>query len=604
MTRPHRTTLPFLFAIAAALIAFSARWFLASASEFSRYDDEGFVMLMLRHYLSGDVLYSGFYAQYGPFAYQALATIHGLLGMVPSNDSARISSLIVYTATFSVWAGIAALALRSPAVVVLFLLALGQQLMTTTVEPGHPQDFGALLVAVCAAATLVLRTASSVRVQRTAAIVAGMVVGALLLTKLNVGVFVVIALLFLAPFERYGWRVARFGLVLLPLVLMQQRLDHDWVKNFCLIETIGLLLFLVATRDKVDATERAVVPWTGAVIASLAIILAIEVVRGATAYALADGIVFQHLNFPSQAIQPGYVPPETLYTAVLSGIAFILFHLIRRQVWSARVLEGCKLVVAALGLAYAIGFGVDYLLAFGLTFVWLLMSPHIDRGWMVFMAALTLLLPLQAYPVAGSQFYLGAVPLTFLCALAFDDVVSDSGSALIQWALILLAATGLVYQFGALKKTATDYTELKPLALPGASLVRLPADEAAEYQGLARRMKQFDSFVSQPGLLSLYFWTETDPPTKWNAGAWVRLIGPERQNEIVSALQRAEHPGAAVHPYRATFWTEQREERSSPLAGYLDSACTITETIGEWQVRNCAGARVSAAGDLPPARSN
>jgi hypothetical protein len=414
-------------------------------------------------------------------------------------------------------------------------------------------------------------------------------VGLLLLTKLNVGVLLLAALLLQAPLARYGWRVWRFGILLLPFVLMQQRLGDEWVRNFCVIETIGLWLFLAATSDSVDTTAPSVLPWLGGLLASLAIILGIEVVRGATLRTLADGIIFQHLDFPSQATQLGFFPLETLYAVAISVVLFLFLRLSRQQVWYKPATDGSKVIAAATGLAYAIGFGVDYLLAFGLTFVWLLISPtRIERGWLTFVGALALILPLQAYPVAGTQVYLGAVPLTFLCALTFDDVVADSRSALVHAALVLVAALGLLYELGALKTLASRYNQLTPLALPGASYLRLRAPEVEEYQRLTQRMKQFDSFVSQPGLLSLYFWTERPPPTNWNAGAWMRLIVPERQHEIVSALQQAERPGAAVNPRRAAFWTEQRQDLSSPLAGFLERSCSTIETIGEWQVRDCA----------------
>jgi hypothetical protein len=146
---------------------------------------------------------------------------------------------------------------------------------------------------------------------------------------------------------------------------------------------------------------------------------------------------------------------------------------------------------------------------------------------------------------------------------------------------------GLVYELGALRTLARRYEDLQPLALPGASFVRLRAPEVEEYQHLTQRMQQFDVFVSQPGLLSLYFWTERSPPTNWNAGAWMRLIVPERQQEIVAALEQAERPGAAVNPRRAAFWTEQRQDLSSPLARFLETSCSTIETIGEWQVRDC-----------------
>jgi len=545
-------------------------------------------MLMLRDYLAGHAIYSGFYAQYGPFAYQALSIVYPLLGLIPSNDSARISAILIYAVTFCVWAGIAVHVLRHPAVVILFLLGLSQHLMAGTVDPGHPQDLGALLVAICVGAVLVQRTAVSDSVQHGAAVLGGMVVGALLLTKLNLGAFVVAALLFQAPLERYGWRVWRVGIALLPLVLMQQRLDDEWVRYLCVLETLGLLLFLGTIRESAEPTERSALPWLAGLVAASAFIVGIEMAHGATARALADGIVFQHLEFASQATQLAFVPSETFYAAAISVTLFFLVRLSRRQGWSTAAIGACKLIAGATGLAYAIGFGVDYILAFGLPFVWLLITPRaVDRGWMIFLGALALLLPLQAYPVAGTQVYLGTVPLTFLCALAFDDVVADSGSSLIHAALVLLAVVGLLYEGAALKKLADQYDELTPLALPGASFLRLPPAEVEEYQQLTQRMKEFDAFVSQPGLLSLYLWTGRVPPTHWNAGAWMRLITKPRQDDIIAALQRAEHPGAAVNLRRAAFWTEGRQDLSSALAGFLERSCTTIETIGDWEVRDC-----------------
>ena len=581
-----------LVALGVAFVAFAARWFLASASELSIWDDEGFVALMLREYLAGNVIYSGFYAQYGPFAYQALALLHRGLGLVPSNDSLRISSLLIYAATFAVWSGVAVRLLRSPAIAILFALGLSQHLMAATVEPGHPQDLCALLVALCAAAALVQRTAVSRRVRVGAAVGGGLVVGALLLTKLNVGVFVVAALLFQAPLDRYGWRAWRFGIVLLPLLLLQHRLDDEWVRIFCVLETVGLVLFLVATRDSGASTERAAPAWLAGLLAALVVILGIEMLHGATAPTLANGIIFQHLHFPSQATQEGFFPFEGLYVAAGSVVVFLLLRLAGPRAWTTPLTDICKMLAAATGLAYAIGFGADYLLAFGPTCVWLLVSVRrVDRGWMTFLGALALILPLQAYPVAGTQVYLGTVPLTLLCALTFDDLVDDARSALVRVALVLLAVLGLLYEARALSTLAIKYDGLPPLALPGASFVRLPAGEVEEYQRLTQRMQQFDAFVSEPGLLSLYAWTDREPPTHWNAGAWMRLIVPERQEAIVAALQRAAHPGAAVNVRRAAFWTEGRSDLSSPLASYLERSCATIETIGQWQVRDCSGAK-------------
>jgi len=90
-------------------------------------------------------------------------------------------------------------------------------------------------------------------------------------------------------------------------------------------------------------------------------------------------------------------------------------------------------------------------------------------------------------------------------------------------------ALGVLYAFGALRTLATRYDGLTPLALPGASFLRLPAADVEAYQRLTRRMQTFDAFVTQPGL-----------------------------------------------------------DLSSPLAAYLER-CPTTETIGDWQVRDCVG---------------
>jgi hypothetical protein len=596
----RRRRLPLLLggALVIALLVFATRWLLASASEFSIYDDEGFVIVMLRSYLAGRVLYSGFYAQYGPFAYQALAALHHVLGLAPSNDSVRLTSLIIYSATFIVWTGIAVRLMRTPWVIVVFALGLSQHLMAGTVEPGHPQDLAALLVAVCAAAALRQHTAATRRGARAAAACGGAAVAALALTKLNVGVFVAAAVAYAAA-AGGRWRRARLALPVLPVLLMSGRLGDAWVLAFCTIETIGLLLLVYGAGDVGPDGRReadgpaapATAAWVGGGLAATAALVGIEVAHGATAWGLADGIIFQHLGFAARATQPAFMPPGALAAAALSAAAFALLHRNRQRGWHAPVRDACRLVAAAAGLVYAIGFGADYLLAFIPPFVWLLAAPPppIDRRAMAFLAALALLLPLQGYPIAGTQAYLGTIPLTLLCALTFDDVVTAHGTPTIRAAVALLALLGLGYELNAARQLILHYDELTPLALPGAALVRLPPVKVEEYRQLTEYMKAFDAFVSEPGLLSLYGWTGRVPPTPWNAGAWMALLRTDQQEQIVAALRHAGHPGAAVNPRRTAFWTGGQTALASPLARYLDQSCATTETIGTWQVRRCDG---------------
>jgi len=121
-----------------------------------------------------------------------------------------------------------------------------------------------------------------------------------------------------------------------------------------------------------------------------------------------------------------------------------------------------------------------------------LMRPLLSRGW----AARLGIRVLRDRAVLCCQFVrLGPILTAAVLACAVSEESRDASER------------------GALYRT------LRPLALPGASLVRLDLAEAEDLRAVCVELKRnSDVFFSLPGWNSLRVWTETDPPSSANAG--------------------------------------------------------------------------------------
>jgi len=128
-----------------------------------------------------------------------------------------------------------------------------------------------------------------------------------------------------------------------------------------------------------------------------------------------------------------------------------------------------------------------------------------------------------------------------------------------------------------------QYQESAPLGLPGATRIQLPETTAADLVRLVRVLRAHcDTFVSFPGLNSLYFWTETAPPTPFNATFWPKMLDDHQQEEIAKALAGDSGP---------CFVADLRSQSvfdtlgHSPLVKYLNANFHSAEAIGPYDVR-------------------
>ena len=185
----YRVTVVAAFAL--MLAAGAAVAFFQIFSLFKEYDDEGYVMISVQSFLDGHRLYDEVYSQYGPSYYLYQGLFHQITGLPVTHDVVRVT-------TITVWLFTALLcSLFSFRVTGSLLLAAGVYLLTfimlwtLTNEPGHPQEFCALLLAV---SIYLASFASSAKRLHWVLPCLGALAAALLLTKVNAGLYLIIAL--------------------------------------------------------------------------------------------------------------------------------------------------------------------------------------------------------------------------------------------------------------------------------------------------------------------------------------------------------------------------------------------------------------------------
>jgi hypothetical protein len=73
-----------------------------------------------------------------------------------------------------------------------------------------------------------------------------------------------------------------------------------------------------------------------------------------------------------------------------------------------------------------------------------------------------------------------------------------------------------------------------------------------------------ETFVTYPGIHSLYFWTGKRPPTQLNSTGWGQLSHAQ-QEQILGALRRSRRPLLVVVTAAAESWAQGVPEPIRPL---------------------------------------
>jgi hypothetical protein len=535
---------------------------------FPPYDDEGYLMITVKQFVEGNVLYNQVYTQYGAAYYFFQWLLHGLLNLPVTHNVTRLTTLFVWI-LISILCGVFAYRLTRSAIggaaayILAFLI-----LFRMTYEPGHPQEFCGLLLIV----SLLLLTGKNVgKIFTVQLFLLGITVALLNLTKINLGIFLDLALavsfVSLSPknrFQRFWLIFLTFLCALLPFILFRKFLDLGWFRLSLLI-AVGMSATLITSLRKTNVailnTKHYFVTLMGFCLTIIVVSLAV-ILQGSTFEAFLDGIFFQHLKFGDMFAQSAPIQRFASSWAIFAFFVACVFLYIQRKKPDSAVKLATLLkflfgifVILSSFLSYFSFLNVFVMLSFATPFLWILLlnsslkesaeQSVFPRIALVIAATLQ---PLQIFPIAGTQMNFGSFLMLIIAVVCVFDAASEQKTAFpkifsvrhLQTAFAIAFLTVLVgYSGYRTFHVYKIYQSQIPLSFKGAEFVRLPEEDFALYNFLVENIKNnCDDFMTVPGINSLYFWTGIKPPTTFNATA-VGLLNNDRQEAVIREVQKS-----------------------------------------------------------------
>jgi hypothetical protein len=534
---------------------------------FMVYDDEGYVLVSLKHYSLQGGLYDRVYTQYGPFPYLLYDFLHSILGFEFNNTSGRWITLVNWVGSAAVCGSLVFSFTRSLVWSAFTLAASFLYLSPMVNEPIHP---GGLIAFVVAIGTWLGATLWQARRVRWFCVTLGGICGMLALTKINVGVFFGAAVVAWLAINGGSSRTSRnliwalaLGCTLLPFGLMRGLIDHDWARFYAIVFTTSILsLFTGAFHFSSRVTTARDLAWF--VLAFTVTVLALAgltLASGTSVEGLIEGVIRGPLRHPGVYFFSPRWLPGTAVVAIGSLVLSCWLGANRARVKRLRPVISWLRVLTALSCIPSIvkGGSLDlsnWGLCYGVTLAWLFALPLRDdtgSGHVRLWVSLVLVFQcLHAYPVAGSQLSWGTflwIPLMVLGlveARSFLLVDSPRGQ---NWGAkletLLVGSTTVVAVLGLMHLGWSRYSTSVPLRLAGAYNIR-PAILLTYSSRVATEnlRAHADMLFSLPGLYSANLWTNLPTPTAANATHWFSLLSDSQQREII--IQLSLHPRAAV----------------------------------------------------------
>jgi hypothetical protein len=539
---------------------------------FASHDDEGYMMMSVRHLLDGHRLYGDIRVPYGPLYYFQQWLLHGWLELPLTHTSGRLGMLLTRLATATVGAvTVVRLSRNLPMGIVAFCALCSHQLPLTA-EPGHPQELGVLFAA------LVPLCASFVSARPIAMLLAlGLLAAALAMIKVNLGVIALLATV-LALLTVFGavWRwlavVGVLATVPLPWLLIAGNPPWNAFAAFVSACVAGQLPW---SWPRCDTRLRYWWPLAlcAGLSAGIALLLLAAIRFGASAEEVLRALVLDPRRaYGSVGHLPMPIPAIGVWTA-LGLAASVAVHTLRRRdsPWFDRAEWIAMLAVSTVAIWHLRG--MTHQLPFFIgpwAWVILLREQSLARA---LVAWLTILSPLQAFPIPGSQATCGGLP-AFICAtVIFGDVIAASaalvGTARGRWvwrlAAIALLLLSIAWGWKDLAVAREFYANGDAVALPGTG--PLHDGNAAQLRAMADAIRtRCDVLLTLPGYYSMNFWSAKPPPTVDLISHASRFVSDERLATIAARLDAAQAPcvlcrGTSVPCPGSDLWKEPPDPR-------------------------------------------
>ncbi|HEX3608972.1 MAG TPA: hypothetical protein VHU14_04790 [Solirubrobacterales bacterium] len=613
-----------LYAI--VVIAAGVAAYLRIFTGFAGYDDEGTLLVTVKAFAHGEVLYREIYSEYGPFYYELFGGLFALTGHAVTTDASR-SIVIVVWVTASLLFGLACQRLTGRLMLGVAAMVVAFAALTALVnEPMHPQGLAMLLLG----AFSLLAVSGPGRRVAVVGGAGGALVAALALTKVNLGAFalaaiVLAAVLTVEPLYRRRW--IRWPVIVaflaMPVFVLQRDLRESWVRDLMLLEILASAAILVAAgsvrpkrgEDEGDLRRWLLAAGIGFALAAAAIV-GIVLLTGPTLADVYDGVIGNAIRVRDVLVTPLPLAVAAVDWAVIAVAAAAVTVRLRPlgnqalTVWPGllRAVAGLTIWFTVAGIApvaFNPSAGNPDVLPMALA--WVAAIPPLGAREPAYRRFLRILLPalavaetLQVYPVAGSQMAIASLAFVPVGALCLSDALTclrawsaaRGAEALERFgAVVAVAAVALAGLFALdsigrqAASNAVLYRDQPTLSLPGASLLHLPQAEIETYEGVVQLLHRYrcTTFVGYPNIDSFYLWSGLEAPGPPLPGAWMDAIDAELQQRIVNEMRASPRPCVIRSDSRAELWLHGVPPPERPLVRYIFNDFAPVAQAGDFQ---------------------
>lgn len=606
----RRHTVGFLIALVCAVAATVPMMLWIAFHNFALFDDEGYYLLSLAALAQHHPLYTQVYGTYGPAYYELLLAAFWLFHLPFTPDATRLVTVIGW-ATASLLSGIAlwracrSIALSVAAVLICFVW----------LQPlGSGGELYATLLIVPLQLLLVIALPAAIERRSVPWLVGcGIVVGTILLIKVNIGVFTLAALGVtigaVFPETRFPrwlwWSTCAIALAIAP-ILMVALIRDPWVEKYLIGSEAALVALLIAARlswrsETSSQRTRLVLLSLGAGGLAACLGLFAAVVHAGTVAAVALHSTFiAPLNQTHDLVLPVPVGFEGVGLMILIalGTSLLIWRCHDRQgteKWDKRYLLTLALT-KLIGGGWIILWGINGNSSLGPAFdaAWMGLAGFSNqahplgsarRGLIWLIAAFGVFQQLQMYPVAGVQVASGTLWFMLAGLIMIDDGLRTL-TALVpkSWRFGLVARLGwadVVRVGGAALVAATIASQVQvtlaasptdtiSLGLRGSSWMELPRPEVDGFRNLTHYLERnCSTFISAPGFDTLYTWTHEPPPLGLLVDDWMYGVSAAEQRTVVQKLQNQPRVCGVINRRILHFWQDGRPLPPSPVLDYL-----------------------------------
>jgi hypothetical protein len=147
----------------------------------------------------------------------------------------------------------------------------------------------------------------------------------------------------------------------------------------------------------------------------------------------------------------------------------------------------------------------------------------------------------------------------------------------------IFAITTLVLPAGA---RIVQYNENEKLDLPGAGLMRLPAETTETYEQLVGLLRGNDctTFIGFPGIGSMYLWSGLPSPAPQPPNGWFYALDDDQQRQAVAQLSASPRPCAIRNQELADPYLRGVAPPDTPLVRYVSERFRPAAEVGAYEL--------------------